>query len=362
MEQSPTSHQKLATGALALRLVVITVLVGGLAVLFLYAGGWLSPHQLTPARFVDGLEQVGGKHPGFRRNHSKGVCVAGYFESNGSGAEFSKAKVFQQGRVPILGRFSLGGGMPDAADTAQTVRGLGICFQLPGADEWRTAMINLPVFPFRTPQAFYDQLLASAPDPATGKPDPEKMHAFVDAHPEFAAAVKIIGARTISSGFENSEFNGLNAFRFTDANGKETWARWSVVPENPEGTNSQSAPPANKNYLFDSLIAAVHRGPLKWRLLLTIAEPGDPTDDATLPWPSDRKSVEVGTVVVDHIESDDTSPARDLNFDPLILPEGISPSDDPLLSARSAVYSQSFTRREGEEKSPSPVSSEETEK
>jgi catalase len=37
------------------------------------------------------------------------------------------------------------------------------------------------------------------------------------------------------------------------------------------------------------------------------------------------------------------------------LPEGMAPSDDPLLSARSAVYSQSFTRRAGEKKLPSAV-------
>jgi catalase len=38
-----------------------------------------------------------------------------------------------------------------------------------------------------------------------------------------------------------------------------------------------------------------------------------------------------------------------------VLPAGILPSDDPLLSARSAVYSQSFTRREGEPKQPSAI-------
>ena len=62
------------------------------------------------------------------------------------------------------------------------------------------------------------------------------------------------------------------------------------------------------------------------------------------------------------LESEDTSPARDINFDPLILPDGIAGSDDPLLSARSAAYSQSFTRREGERKEPSAVSTAETEK
>jgi catalase len=38
-----------------------------------------------------------------------------------------------------------------------------------------------------------------------------------------------------------------------------------------------------------------------------------------------------------------------------VLPSGIATSDDPLLSARSGAYSESFTRREGEQKTPSAV-------
>jgi len=38
-----------------------------------------------------------------------------------------------------------------------------------------------------------------------------------------------------------------------------------------------------------------------------------------------------------------------------VLPSWIEPSDDPLLSALSAAYSTSFTRRAGEEKEPSAV-------
>jgi catalase len=63
----------------------------------------------------------------------------------------------------------------------------------------------------------------------------------------------------------------------------------------------------------------------------------------------------VGTVTLDGIQSDDTSPARDINFDPLVLPSGIAPSDDPFLSARSALYSQSYTRRAGETPGQSPI-------
>jgi catalase len=107
--------------------------------------------------------------------------------------------------------------------------------------------------------------------------------------------------------------------------------------------------------LVDTLIASMLQHPLQWRLMITIGQPADPTNDATIPWPGGREQVDVGTLTLDHIESEETSIARDINFDPLVLPAGIRPSDDPLLSARSAVYSQSFTRRAGEKKEPSAI-------
>src|SRR5262249_55216300 len=161
---------------------VLLVVGGG----FAYLGGWLTPGDVTPARFTDAFQQVNGVHPGFRRNHAKGIGVSGFFESNGNGLRVSKAVVFQSGRTPVLGRFSLSGGQPYAADAASDVRGLGLQFNLPDGELWRTAMVNVPRFPFRTPEAFYEQLLASKPDPATGKPDPAALKAFIDRHPETA--------------------------------------------------------------------------------------------------------------------------------------------------------------------------------
>jgi catalase len=342
---------------------LLVAIVGAVAVLFAYAAGWLSPGALTPARFVDRFEQGNGQHPGFRRNHAKGLCFTGWFESNGKGAALSQATVFQPGRVPVIGRFSLSGGMPYVADAPTDVRGLAICFTPEHGEEWRTAMVNIPVFPFRTPQAFYDQMLAFAPDSATGKPDPARVQAFFAKYPESDKAIQILRSQPPSSGFENSTFNSLNAFRFINPNGDTTSVRWSMVSVQPFAPiNATSTQKADTNYLFDALIASVHQHPLQWRLMITIAQSGDPTDDATLPWPSDRKQVDVGTLTINQVQSDDTSPARDMNFDPLVLPDGITASDDPLLSARSAVYMRSFTRREGEDKGPSTVSPAEAEK
>src|SRR5215469_448987 len=100
--------------------VVVLLIVGG----FLYLGDWFSPHELIPARFVNGFEKVFGIHSGFRRNHAKGVCVSGFFDSNGQGTRLSKAVVFRTGRVPVIGRFSLGGSNPYVGDAPDTIRGL----------------------------------------------------------------------------------------------------------------------------------------------------------------------------------------------------------------------------------------------
>src|ERR1700722_7294520 len=166
--------------------LLVAVVLAVVVAVFAWLGGWFTPHELTPARFVDTFEQLDGVHGGFRRNHAKGLGVSGFFESNGNGARLSRALVFRPGQVPVIGRFSLSGGQPYAADKADTVRGLGLQFALPDGEFWRTAMVNLPVFPVRSPQAFYERLQASMPDPKTGAPDPAKMKAFMAAHPETA--------------------------------------------------------------------------------------------------------------------------------------------------------------------------------
>ncbi len=206
-------------------------------------------------------------------------------------------------------------------------------------------------------------MLAGKPDPATGKPDPNKLKAFFAAHPESAKALTIIKSKPFSSGFDNSTFNSLNSFRFINAAGTSTAVRWSFVPLDafkPEDP-AQSAN-TDKNYLFDDFIARANSGPVQWRLVLTVGQPGDPTDDATLPWPEDREHVDAGTLTIDGIEAEAPGNCRDINFDPLVLPVGIAPSDDPLLSPRSAVYSQSFTRRAGEKKEPSAITPSEVQK
>ena len=221
-----------------------------------------------------------------------------------------------------------------------------------GGPRWST----YPCFTVRTAQGFYDQLAASQPDPATGQPDPARLKAFLAAHPETARAMEIIKSQPFSSGFANATFNSLDAFRFVNASGVPTPVRWSMVPVQPfQPEPAAGSLPQDKNYLFDAVITAIERGPLQWHLIVTVGQPGDPTNDATIPWPANRERIDAGTLTINHVEGEAPGNCRDINFDPLVLPAGIAPSDDPLLSPRSAVYSRSFTRRAGEQKQPSAV-------
>jgi catalase len=312
---------------------VVLVLAGG----FAYTAGWLTPARLTAPRIINTFEAVTGQpHPGYRRNHAKGLCVEGYFDSNGNGAALSRAAVFATGRTPVTGRFAVPGGNPSAPDTSSPVRSLALQFQLAN------------VFVVHTPEQFYQQLLAAKPDPATGKPDPAKLKAFYAANPETVPFQNWVKAHPPSSSLANAAYYGINAFLFTDASNTTRAVRWAVVPETPYApiTDAQKA---EKNFLQADLDERLENGPLRWRLILTVAQPGDPTDDATLQWPDSREQVDAGTLVLAHASSQEDGACRDINFDPTILPAGIAPSDDPLLAARSAAYALSYKRRTREE-------------
>lgn len=343
-------HQSSLSGSQTLvRFALIGALLLTFVALFAYTGGWLSPERLTQGRMLAGLHGASGDHPGFRAAHAKGMCFSGSFDSSGAAAQYSKATVFAAGKVAVIGRFATSGGMPFEAD-GPTVRSLALRFMPVDAAEWRTGMNNIPVFIVNTPQAFYEELVAAKLDLATGKPDPEAMKAFLDRHPEAVRAFAVIKAQAAPAGFADSTFNSLNAFRFVNAAGAKVAVRWAAVPMQQAVLQANSADDdaihtSAKNRSFDDLIVQSHEQPLRWRLIVTLAAPGDVTADATLKWPEERPHIDAGTVTVEKLSSEDDGPCTDINFDPLVLPAGIEASDDLLLSARSAVYARSFTQR-----------------
>src|SRR5271169_5613912 len=162
-------------------LVLIAVVLAGGAAAFAYTAGWFSPHRLTPEKIVAARAPPTGPALGHRRNHAKGICFTGVFEANGAGSSLSKAQVFARGQYPVLGRFNLATADANAPDATVRVHGLGLRIATPDGQEWRSAMIDPPIFPVSTPQGFYELLLAAK------SKDANAMKNFIAAHPEFAA-------------------------------------------------------------------------------------------------------------------------------------------------------------------------------
>ena len=229
------------------------------------------------------------------------------------------------------------------------MRSLALQLDTDDGQQWRLAMNSFPFFAVSTPQAFAEQAVASRPDPATGKPDPAKMQAFLKRHPEAANFMAWAGSAPWSSSFANTAYNGVHAFEFTNAAGVSRFVRWSFVPQAPfEPLPPEQRSAAEASYLTDDLQARLARGPLRWTLALTLAEPGDPIENPSQPWPETRQRVAAGTFVLERAYDQMTGDCRDINFDPTVLPVGIAPSRDPALAARAAAYSVSFNRRQRE--------------
>jgi catalase len=324
-------------------LVVIAAVVVVGAGAFAYTAGWLSPDRLTPNRLVDALAPPGGPALGHRRNHAKGICFTGMFEATGAGSEISRAAVFARGQYPALGRLNLGTADPNAPDATVRVRGMGLQITAPDGAVWRTAMIDPPIFPVATPQAFYDLLLAS------GSKAPDAMKNFAAAHPEIANFGAWAGSAPFMASYAETRFNSLNSFIFTDKSGAEHAVRWSLVPQAaPEPLTEDALAQRGPNYLEQEITERVGKEPQRWTMAVTIANDGDPTNDPSKAWPADRRTVEVGTLTVQKIEAEPDGPCRDINFDPTVLPDGIRVSDDPFPAARSAAYARSFDLRTAE--------------
>jgi catalase len=245
----------------------------------------------------------------------------------------------------VLGRFNLATADANAPDATVRVHGLGIRIATPDGQEWRSALIDPPVFAVSTPQGFYELLLASK------SKDANAMKNFIAAHPEFAAFGDWAKNAPWTDSYAEDRFNSLNSFVFVDNAGAEHVVRWSLLPAaQPVPISQDELAKRGPNFLEQEIAQRVATAPQRWTMVVTIANPGDPSADPSKAWPEDRRTVEVGTLVAQKIEAERDGPCRDINFDPTVLPTGIQVSDDPFPAVRSAAYARSYDLRTAEAK------------
>jgi catalase len=323
---------------------VSSVIGGGLLSASIACAQVTSPAGTPPSsqELVSALHGVFGKHAGARASHAKGVCVVGHFEPNAAASEVSSADFLKKKSLPLLGRFSIGGGSPVASDKAKTVRGLAFRLGTNDAPVIEMALLSTPVFMVATPEEFVGFMAARKPDPATAKPDPAKVKAFNDAHPSTQAQIAYFNKTDVPASYGQVPYFGVNAFTFTNAKKQTVHGRWRAEPvAGRAGLSSDALAKLDDHFLAPELKQRLALGDVSFDLWLQIAGEGDDVLNPTKEWPSTRREVKFGRISINKIESG----CEDVMFNPAQLPAGIAMSEDPILKVRTGAYFVSLANR-----------------
>ena len=199
--------------------------------------------------------------------------------------------------------------------------------------------ISAPIFGSATPQQLMALLAARQPDPATKVADPVKVKAFNDANPEVLLQGRYLASQPVPASFATVNYWGVHAFGFTNASGVKQFGKWIFEPVNgTQGLSDEEAKEKGASFLFDDLRQRVKEGKVAFNFNLELAQPGDQLDNATVPLPEGRKKINLGVLKITSVSDDDKGACLTVNFNPMIMPNGVEPSNDPMLSARAAPY------------------------
>lgn len=292
------------------------------------------------AAAVRGFDRLfGGPYPGHRAVHATGMLAEGIFVPSADAGTLSRADHFRV-PVPVLVRFSAFAGVPAVPDQADgaSPRGMSIKFILPDGGDTDIVAHSYNGFPASTPDEFVAFLRALA------TPDPMALKRHLAEHP--AAQTFVDTPKPPPASYATERFFGVNAFRFTNEAGVGRFGRYRIEPV--AGTAHLTADDAAQraaDYLTTELQERLDREPAEFKLLVQLAASSDDILDGSRPWPDDRTLVDAGTIRLTRFVPDSAAAQRNLLFTPLSLVDGIAPSADPLLVARSRSYRASFDRR-----------------
>ena len=308
---------------------------------------WAAPQSSgdLSQQIFDTMLKVHGTAPRTRPVHAKGVVCDATFTPSHAAATLSSAAHFQGGKTPVTVRFSDGAPDPSIPDNSPNAypRGIAIRFLLPGGEKTDIVAISHNGFVVGSGEEFLAlQQSIVATDPS--KPHPWPVEQFVGAHPR---ALKFIqDGKPTPDSFATESFFANNALVFVNKTGVRQPFRYQILPvagsHYLDDAEVQSKSP---EYLFDELKARLPKGPIKYRLIAQLPNPGDATADSSVVWPADRKTVELGVITITAIVADSDAAQKALAFDPTLLPDGIELSDDPLPELRSKVYALSAMHR-----------------
>ncbi len=294
---------------------------------------------------IQQFDTIFGLNPGFRPAHAKGTMLSGTFTPAVAAAALTRAPHILRESTPVTVRFSNSTGIPLLPDNDPNANPRGLAIRFSMAEHVHTDIVSHSAdgFPTRTGREFLEFLRAlAASDPANLKGSP--LESYLGTHPSALAFVQT--PKPAPSSFARENYFGVTAMKFTNQDGLSRFGRYRIVPEaGVEHLDDAAVAAKGANYLFEEISERVAKEPVRFRVLVQVAEDGDVVDDATIHWPEDREQVELGTISLTEMVADNAHEQQKIIFDPIPRVDGIEPSDDPLLELRAAIYLISGRRR-----------------
>lgn len=302
-----------------------------------------TPAKETPLSMVNALHTAFGDHHA-RAVHTKGIIFEGTFTPDKGARAIVKEPIFAGGTLPVIARFSLFAGVPDLADNDDGASPAGLAVKIKAADGDDFDVENNQHKDFIT--ATFDEFAVFLRAAGATKPDtphPNPVEQFLATHPH---AKEFLGSRTYPTSFAEATYWGINAVKFTNAEGKSVFVRYRFKPEagehylTPEERKAKSA-----SYLHDDITARIAKGPVVFDWYAQIAAKGDRIDDPSIAWPESRRFVKLGTFSLIKLPDDPEAVQKTLLFLPGQPHPGVEPAD-PMLVLRNTAYPISLGERQ----------------
>lgn len=211
------------------------------------AGTEPSAEKSLTQQIFDTMVQEGAK-PGYRVAHAKGIVCKGTFAPSST---------------------------PDNSSQAGP-RGMAIRFGLPGGGRTDIVALSHNGFVVGTGREFLAlQKAIVATDPS--KPHPWPVEAFLAGRPLAAKFVK--EAQVVPASYGTEGFFSNDAFIFVNKEGVKQAGRYQILPvAGQHDLSDAEAKTKSANFLADDLRTRLKAGPIKFRLVVQLPNPGGRPD------------------------------------------------------------------------------------
>ncbi|MFL6059815.1 MAG: catalase [Marmoricola sp.] len=292
---------------------------------------------VDPKQAIDEVNDIFGRHAGYRALHAKGAFYAGTFTATPAATALCRAGHLSGETVPVRVRWSNGAGNPRTPDKAPDVRGMAVSFRL--SDGTATDLLGqtAPRFPVRTPEAFLAM--------AKAVQKPYLMPLFLARHPDaFPALLATIRSKATVPPYSYAEvtYYPVHAYRWIAADGTATWVRYRLTPLDGHVRTGEFSGP---DRLHEEILARLEAGQVNYALEAQVALPGEDPDDPMVVGAGEW--FEAGRMEITGPDPDREQNGEVVVFDPTRVVDGIELSNDPILRYRPAAYSESVSRRVG---------------